>query len=57
MFWLIGVTAVPVLLLPAKIRSVVAELEGAVPVFQLPPVLQLRFPPFPFQVQINARAL
>ena len=52
-----GTRAVPVLVAPEKIRSVVDALAGAVPPTQLPPVLQLTFPPLPFQVQVPAWAV
>ena len=41
---------------PAKIRSVVEELVGAVPEAQLPTVDQFRLPPLPFHVQVVPRA-
>ena len=55
MFWFSGVRAVPVLFVPAKMRSVVAALVGAVPEIQLPVVLQFASPPLPFHVQLPAR--
>jgi hypothetical protein len=53
--WLSGVPAVPVFVIPAKMRSVVEALVGAPPV-QFAPVLQLTPPPLPFQVEVAAWA-
>ena len=51
-----GVAAVPSLLVPAKIRLVDDDEEGAPPV-QFPVTLQLTLLPLPFHVEVAARAL
>src|SRR5436309_14811533 len=57
MFWLSGAIAVPVLVFPAKVKLVEVPLVGATPPTQLVPVVQLTFPPPPFQVCANAAGI
>src|SRR2546421_10873279 len=57
MFWFSGANAVPVLVLPAKVKLVEVPLVGATPPTQLVPVVQLGFPPPPFQVCASAAGI